>query len=246
MRWQCALLQRWLPEYPDGDLPAFWKRRLSSHLEHCSGCRQELAALQEVVAAIKAAPVVEPEPEFWSEFSRELHLKLARAAHEVQEAPADAPRPWWSRLPYLLGVPALAVLALWMVTYFSNPERPALAPQPQVAEQSAPGVTPEAPKVAEAPKAAEAPKVAEAPQAERSRTPAVAEAPAGAASEPFSFATLDNNGNLPDDDLDFSSEDLDSVLAGMTEQEKETFLKKMHQKKKDGSCLERYCSISLA
>jgi hypothetical protein len=100
--------------------------------------------------------------------------------------------------------------------------------------------------VAEAPKAAEAPKVAEAPQAERSRTPAVAEMPVGAASEPFSFATLDDNGNLPDDDLDLSSGDLDSVLAGMTEQEKETFLKKMHQKKKDGSCLERYCSISLA
>ncbi len=91
--WQCALLQRWLPEYPDGDLPAFWKRRLDSHLEHCPKCRQELAALREVVAAIKAAPVVEPEPEFWSEFSRELHLKLARVAHEVQESPAAA-KPW--------------------------------------------------------------------------------------------------------------------------------------------------------
>ena len=146
MKWQCALLQRWLPEYPDGDLPAFWQRRLKSHLEHCPACRQELAALREVVAAIKAAPVTEPSPEFWTEFSRELHLKLAQVSHEIQAAP-QAPRPWWGKLPYILGAPALAILALWLVTYFTNPERPALAPQPQVATQEAPPQAVAPPKV---------------------------------------------------------------------------------------------------
>jgi hypothetical protein len=249
MKWQCALLQRWLPEYPDGDLPAFWKRRLSSHLEYCPACRQELAAMREVVAAIKSAPVAEPEPEFWSAFSRELHLKLARVAQENQEAPAAAPRLWWFRLPYLLGAPALAVLALFMVTYFTNPERPSLAPQPQVAEKAAPGKALEASKMAEAPKAAEAPRVAAAPQPERARTPALAEVPVGATQDRFAFATMNNNGSLPDpddDNLDFTTGDLDSILAGMTDQEKEIFLKKLHQKKRDGSWFEGSSSVLLA
>lgn len=246
MGWHCALLQRWLPEYPDGDLPAFWKRRLQSHLERCSECRRELAALQEVVAAIKAAPVAEPEPEFWTEFSRELHLKLARAAHDIKDAPPAASRLWWSRLPYLLGAPALAVLALVMITYFSSPEAPILAPKPQMAEESAPTPAMKASRVAEAPKSLEAPKVAAVPQAEGTRTPAVAEAPLGAASDQFSLATLDNNGTSPEDDPDIFSGDLDSVLAGMNDQEKENFLKKMSQKKEDGSCLESSLSISLA
>jgi hypothetical protein len=232
MKWQCALLQRWLPEYPDGDLPAFWQRRLQRHLEHCPACRQELAALKEVVAAIKAAPVAEPGPEFWTEFSRGLHLKLAQVSHEIQVAP-EIPRPWWGRLPFILGAPALAVLALWLVTHFTNPERPGLGPQPQVATQEAQPQAPPAPKVAEAP-------------AERAQTPAVAQVPKGAAPESFSYATLENNGLAPEDDLDISSWDLDSVFAGMTDQEKETFLKKLHQRKKDGSCLESSSSIALA
>lgn len=245
MKWQCALLQRWLPEYPDGDLPAFWQRRLKSHLEHCPACRQELAALREVVAAIKAAPVTEPSPEFWAGFSRELHLKLAQVSHEIQAAP-EAPRPWWGKLPYILGAPALAILALWLVTYFTNPERPALAPQPQVATQEAPPKALEPPKVAEAGRAPAAPKVAATPRAERAQIPAVAEFPKGAAPESFSYATLEDNGLAAEDDLDVSSWDLDSVLAGMTDQEKEIFLKKLHQNKKDGSCLESSHSIFLA
>lgn len=52
MKWQCALLKRWLPEYPDGDLPAFWRGRLQGHLEHCAACRRELSELRATVAAL--------------------------------------------------------------------------------------------------------------------------------------------------------------------------------------------------
>jgi hypothetical protein len=246
MKWQCALLQRWLPEYPDGDLPAFWRRRLAGHLEHCQECRQEQAALREVVAAIKAAPVAEPEPDFWPEFSRELHLKLARVAHEAQESPAGVAKPWWLKLPYLVGAPVLAVLALWLITYFSSPERPALYPTPQVAQQEAPQKALEAPKVAETPKAPGAPQFVNAPSTPPVRTPALTEVPLGATAEQFCFATMGEEGPCPDDDLDLSSSDLDSILAGMTDQEKEAFLKRLNQKKKDGSCLEKACSIYLA
>ena len=60
MKWQCALLQRWLPEYPDGDLPGWGKRWLKAHVAQCPACRQELAGLREVVRAIQAAPLGEP------------------------------------------------------------------------------------------------------------------------------------------------------------------------------------------
>jgi hypothetical protein len=107
-----------LPEYLDGDLPAFWKRRLGAHLEHCPDCRLELTKLGEVVQAVKAHPVSEPEPAFWEEFGRELHLKLA------QVAPA-APPVRRRYLPYyLLGAPALAALVLWAATHLWQPHTP--------------------------------------------------------------------------------------------------------------------------
>ena len=140
MKWQCALLQRWLPEYPDGDLSAFWRGRLQAHLERCPVCREELAALKEVEVALKAAPVADPGPEFWRQFSREMHLKLVRADQAGQMAPA--PRsPWWGRLPYLVGAPALAGLLIWVAVGYLNPERPGPAPTAQMAKSAPPAVT---------------------------------------------------------------------------------------------------------
>jgi len=214
MKWQCTLLQRWLPEYPEGDLPAFWKGRLKSHLDRCPVCRAEQAALREVVAAIQAAPKADPGPEFWTKFSREMHLKLVRAAQAGQMAPARSV--WWGRIPYLVGAPALAALLLWVAVGYLNPERPGLTPAPQVAQQGS--VSPE--------------KLAAAPQAQ-----------AGAPEEPKNFVNVakTNNGDeaAPDDELD----DLDATLAGMTHQEREAFLKKLSQHEKDGSCLTRYSAI---
>ncbi len=93
MKWRCALLQRRLPEYLDGELPGFWRRLLKAHLEVCPQCHQELEALAQVVQALKAAPVADPGPEFWAEFNRELHLKLAQTAHAAAETtPAPAGR----------------------------------------------------------------------------------------------------------------------------------------------------------
>ena len=134
MKWQCTLLQRWLPEYPEGDLPAFWKGRLKSHLDRCPACRAEQAALREVVAAIQAAPKADPGPEFWTEFSREMHLKLVRAAQAGQMAPARSV--WWGRIPYLVGAPALAALLLWVAVGYLNP-----VPGAAAGGQTGPAVT---------------------------------------------------------------------------------------------------------
>ncbi len=226
MKWQCALLQRWLPEYPDGDLPAWAKRWLNAHVAQCSACRQELAELREVVTAIQAAPLGDPKPEFWRDFSQEMHLKLAQAAHAAQSRTAPSTRRW-SRLPYLLGAPALAVLLLWVAVYLTGPSIPmqnqALVKQKVKREAAV--------KMAEVPKQAPASPMARGI------------APAGEL-EQYVPVALEEGSTLPAEEVDISGWDLDSELSGMTDQEKETFLKKMDQREKDGSCLEKYSLCS--
>jgi len=237
MKWQCALLQRWLPEYPDGDLPAFWRGRLTGHLARCSACRAELSTLKEVVAAVHAAPVADPGPEFWGDFSRQMHLKLVRAAQEGKMAPA--PSAWWGRLPYLVGAPALAALILWIGIAYLNPERPGLTPPAPMAKQES---------VKEQNLAATPP----APMAERegvqgkmaAAPPAPVEVPQASPGVVYVSKNGKSGGEemAPDDDLD----DLDSTLAGMTPVEKEAFLKKLSQHEKDGSCITRFSATFLA
>jgi Putative zinc-finger len=222
MKWQCALLQRWLPEFPDGDLPGWGKRWLKIHVAQCPACRQELAELREVVSAIQAAPLGDPEPEFWRDFSREMHLKLAQTAYKGQRAPVPSSRRWF-RLPYLLGAPVLGILLLWVAVQLTGPGS-------TVPNQAL--VKPEMPaKMAAVPKHAAAP------------PPGQASAPVGVV-EQFVPVALEEGAALPAEDVDISGWDLDSELAGMTDQEKETFLKSMHQHAKDGSCLEKYSLCS--
>jgi hypothetical protein len=216
MKWQCALLQRWLPEYPEGDLSAFWRRRLKVHLDHCPSCRSEQQALKEVVDAIQTTPAADPGPEFWAEFSREMHLKLVQASQEGQMAPARSV--WWGRLPYLVGAPALAALILWVAVGYLNPERPGMAPGPQMAKEKS---------------AAPAEKLAAKPRV----------LPAPAPSEGFVYVRNGGDEAPPEEDF---GDDLDSTLAGMTAQEKEAFLKKLSRHKKDGSWLRRYSTVSWA
>jgi hypothetical protein len=233
MKWQCALLQRWLPEYPDGDLSVFWRRRLQAHLERCPVCREELAALKEVEVALKAAPVTDPGPEFWSQFSREMHLKLVQADQTGKMAPA--PRsPWWGRLPYLVGAPALAGLLLWVAVGYLNPERPGSVATPQMAKSAPPAVTPPTAEMAKEKKSV-------TPE-EKMATASQALPPSDETKNFINVSKRNGNGTeevAPDDD----SDDLDSTLAGMTPQEREAFLKKLSQCEKDGSCI-RKCSAA--
>lgn len=129
MKWRCVLIQRWLPDYPDGELSDFWRRRLEAHLQVCAKCREERAGLQETAEAFRQQPLPAPEPEFWEAFNRELHQKLAQINHQT---PASEPRR--SKLPYLLGAPALAVLLIFISSYLVNLQQPGTAPQ-QLAER---------------------------------------------------------------------------------------------------------------
>jgi hypothetical protein len=124
MKWRCVLIQRWLPDYPDGDLSPFWRRRLVAHLQVCPDCQAELAELKEVVQTYQQHPLPAPEPGFWEEFNRELHQKLAQVNHQ-----APAPERRRLKLPYLLGAPALAVLLIFISSYLVNLHQPGKTPQ---------------------------------------------------------------------------------------------------------------------
>jgi hypothetical protein len=119
MKWWCVLIQRWLPDYPDGELSPFWRRRLEAHLQVCPQCRQELEELQGVAQTYRQLLWPAPEPGFWQDFNRELHLKLARLNHQ-----APAPERRRSRLRYLWGAPVLAVLLVFLVSHLVNLSRP--------------------------------------------------------------------------------------------------------------------------
>jgi hypothetical protein len=240
MKWQCALLKRWLPEYPDGDLPAWGKRWLGSHVPGCSACRQELAELKQVIAALEATPVADPGPEFWGEFSRDLHLKLVQAAQEGQAAP-EATRSRWFRLPYLLGAPAMAALLLYVAVQLTGPGAPI---QNQAMVMHTPATPPAQDQALVKRKSAA--KMAAVPQQEPAPAAEVAAAPALPMGEMEQIVTaaLEEGAPPPEEEVDISGLDLDAELAGMTDQEKNVFLNKLHQHKKDGSCVEgsSFCS----
>jgi hypothetical protein len=222
MKWQCALLQRWLPEYPDGDLAAWGKRWLKAHVAQCSACRQELEELREVVTAIQAAPAQDPGAEFWSEFSREMHVKLVQAA---QAGPA-ASRPSssrWSKLPYLVGVPALAILLVWVAVQLTGPGNP--VPNQAMVKRKVPA------------------QMAAVPQRASAPPPEMAAIQGG---DLFVPVALEEGGTMPMEQVDISGWDLDMELSGMTAHEKEIFLKRMNQRAKDGSCAEKLSWFSWA
>jgi len=235
MRWQCTLLQRWLPEYPDGDLPAFWRGRLQVHLERCPTCREELVALKEVEATLQEASAADPGPEFWTEFSRQMHLKLVQADQAGQMAPTPTSS-WWGRLPYLVGAPALAGLLLWLAVSYLTHERPGTAPTGELATTAQPAAKAPVPvaEIVKEKSAVPAEKMAAVPQA----------LPPSDETKNFIY-TSQRNGNAgeemaPDDD------DLEATLAGMTPQERDAFLKKLCQHEKDGSCLRKFSAIAFA
>jgi len=193
-----------------------------------------------VIATLEAAPVADPAPEFWGDFSRDLHLKLVQAAQEGQAPPAPA-SPHRFRLSYLVGAPAVAALLFYVAVQFSGPGAP-LQNQPVVAHLPAsPPMQDQAPAQREsAAKMAAVPQKAAAPAAEVPDEPAL---PMGQM-EQIVTAALEDDAPPPEEEADISVWDLDAELAGMTDQEKNVFLNKLHQQKKDGSCVDglSFCS----
>jgi hypothetical protein len=222
MKWRCVPLKRWLPEYPDGDLSAFWRRRLAAHLPDCPACRRELEAMREVIEAVKAAPPQDPGPDFWGKFSQEMHLKLVQAA-----PPAPAAR--WFKVPYLLGAPALAVLLLWTAFHFLAPGGlPINSVQMARTKEAVPVKSPLA-KSQEAP--LEKPRLAKSKET---------------AAEQLAMVAAGGELGLEEDDDELSGWDVEPVIADLTDQERELLLQRLRLKEKDGSCVTLSSFISWA
>jgi len=107
-----------LSAHLDGDLPAARARTVAAHVEGCAACREELAALGAMRAALSAAPAPTPPPveEGWAA------LSAAVAATSAEKARRRARFAWARRLfgvrlgPMRLGpVLAAAVVALIVV-----------------------------------------------------------------------------------------------------------------------------------
>jgi len=222
MTWRCALLQKRLPDYPDGELSPFWKRLVAAHLESCPECRQEWQELVELQRLYREHPLPDPGEAFWQQFNQEVHLKLA----QVNQAP-PASR-WRLRLPhYLTGAAALAgvlALAVYLGPFGSPTPAPPLVRQAGEANQklaTRPGPPAGAPAPTLSPAAPSA--------AARKALPAVApapQAPPGEASVNLAAGRLgreDKNG-LPQEGLwpddDILSWDVDAVVADLSREER--------------------------
>lgn len=229
MKWRCAILQRWLPGYLDGDLPGFRRRWLEAHLSRCPACRQEAAELREVMEVLQASPVKDPGLAFWQEFNQELHLKLARAAQEA----APAPRRGFQIPYYIAGAAALGALVLYISVQSPVTQQPLLKQEAKTAPAPAMKSTP--PRLAES---APAPG-ASAPVATAQTPPAPA---AEADLEKVIYAGLGDNNELESED-DLISWDLDPVIADLSEREREALLQKLRSRGKDGSCVPLSSSV---
>jgi hypothetical protein len=237
MKWRCALIQQRLPDYPDGDLSPFWKRRVASHLEVCPDCRQEAEELAEVMSVYKAHPLPEPGPDFWQGFQQELHLKLA----QVNQAPETAPRRL--RIPhYLLGATAMAgilALAIYLGPFsqpsstlqMAKPQGDVKAPEMALGQEAKRAKTATAAAPAPPPPATRQPVVAAAPAVKMEAAGARLAKPAGAPAEEAEFSLAAGKAEAPrkmaqneegilseDDDLDW---DLDSVVADLSKEERQ-------------------------
>jgi hypothetical protein len=200
-----------------------------------------VAELRQVIAALEATPAADPAPEFWGEFSRDLHLLLVQASQEGQAAP-EATGSRWFRLPYLLGAPALAALLLYVAVQFTGPGG-LMQHQAVVMHQPKPSTAPDQALVKQrsAAKLADVHPKAAAPAAEVAAAPTRSMEPM----EQVVTVAKEEGAPLPEEEVDISGLDLDAELAEMTDQEKNVFLNQLDQRKKDGSCVEGFSLCSL-
>jgi hypothetical protein len=108
-----------------GEMSDAAEARACEHLEQCAGCRDNLARLQRVLAAVDEAPV--PEPDAWFE-----NRAWARLEPELTR---PAPSVWWRsswRLPWRAiawgAGAALVVIAAFVAGRIGSPPSPAPAP----------------------------------------------------------------------------------------------------------------------
>jgi anti-sigma factor RsiW len=80
MAHECRTAREMMHEALDGELTAPARRRFERHLAACPACRRAYDALAGAVAALEAAPRLEPSPVFAAGVMRRVRLARARQA----------------------------------------------------------------------------------------------------------------------------------------------------------------------
>lgn len=113
----CQPTRDLLIDFSDGELGAIEAELVSSHLEHCTSCRRELARLRR---SLDCALVVWSEPGAWGQFdaSRPAGLERANSASSVRanqaasSARAIVRRPGWVTRPRVVACVAMGLVLL--------------------------------------------------------------------------------------------------------------------------------------
>ncbi|MGP8246819.1 MAG: HEAT repeat domain-containing protein [Bryobacteraceae bacterium] len=111
----CDRYRQQIPECLAGWLDKAARELLVEHLEGCSGCRAELAAMGRVWRGMEALGGEEPGPELAERFRETLHAFAAGLA-QAQREPSKRPRGWLGWMPHpawqLAGAAALLIIGL--------------------------------------------------------------------------------------------------------------------------------------
>ena len=68
----CARVADFLDTYHDGELTSLMRRRVERHLEHCSGCRRQLATASSLGELLRESASFATAPDLWSEIASRL------------------------------------------------------------------------------------------------------------------------------------------------------------------------------
>jgi HEAT repeat protein len=126
----CDRYRQQIPECLAGWLDKGARELLVEHLEGCSGCRAELAAMGRVWRGMEALAGEEPSAEMGVRFRETLNAFTAGLAQAQREEPKRSPKTWltWGWLPrpvwQLAGAAALLAIGVLAGRFVSAPKPP--------------------------------------------------------------------------------------------------------------------------
>lgn len=131
-RWRCRFYAVLLVDYAGGMLADRQRQRLERHVERCSACAEELAALRDVPPILQSSVVPDPGEEFW----RQQRQAVGQALRSLPTPQPSWPPAWrWEDLRlgvwrYPLAATAALLVALFVYRFAEYPQ----TPQPTAAE----------------------------------------------------------------------------------------------------------------
>jgi len=124
----CNEIQNMTVSYLELDLDPNRVHQVTTHLEMCLACRNEMEAVRQVLVRLKGRVVPDPAEPFWREFPGRVRVRLLRARTDAKEpsskaqhffSPVSLPR--WS---WALAASVSLLLGAWLLIggqFFGRP-----------------------------------------------------------------------------------------------------------------------------